>query len=167
MNGIRKFEKRANNAFLHSDQSPGKNYVWSYQGILTLTDSGENQGGFVCVPQSHLYHQKFFQERGLMERKQDWYKVEEEDKVKEPLCHDRKINTKAGDFILFDSRTFHCNNVPILDNLRVCTYICMLPSEKVPEMMEEVRQKAVQEKRTSSHHPGDGFRTFEEMPAEV
>ena len=40
MNGARKFDKRPDNAFLHTDQSPMKNRVWSYQGIMTLTDSG-------------------------------------------------------------------------------------------------------------------------------
>ena len=134
---------------------------------MTLTDSGENQGGFVCVPRSHLYHHKFFQEKGLMKRKHNWYKVAEEDKLKEPLCYDRKINTKAGDFILFDSRTFHCNTVPMMDNLRVCTYICMIPSKKVPEKVKEARLKAVKERRTTCHHPGDGFKTFAEMPSEV
>lgn len=108
-----------------------KNYLWSYQGIMTLTDSGENQGGYVCVPRSHLFHQKYFQERGLLKHKRDWYKVPEEEKLKVPLCEDRKINTKAGDFILFDSRTFHCNTVPMMNNLRVCTYICMLPTKKI------------------------------------
>lgn len=39
MNGARKYEKRANNAFLHCDQSPEKNFLWSVQGIMTLTDS--------------------------------------------------------------------------------------------------------------------------------
>jgi hypothetical protein len=42
---------------------------------MTLTDSGENQGGFVCVPQSHKYHHKYFEERGLLNHKSDWYKV--------------------------------------------------------------------------------------------
>ena len=40
MNGVRKYEERPDNAFLHSDQSPSKNCLWSYQGIMTLTDSG-------------------------------------------------------------------------------------------------------------------------------
>lgn len=60
MNGARKIEKKPNNAFLHCDQSPTKNYLWSYQGVMTLTNSGENQGGFVCVPKSHLYHHQYF-----------------------------------------------------------------------------------------------------------
>lgn len=60
MHGGRKFEKRPHNAFLHTDQSPMRNKLWSYQGIMTLTDSGENQGGFVCVPKSNHYHKKYF-----------------------------------------------------------------------------------------------------------
>lgn len=82
MNGARKYEKRANNAFLHCDQSPLKNYLSSYQGIMTLTDSKEDQGGFVCVPQSHNFHHKYFQEKGISQHKKDWYKVPEEEKVK-------------------------------------------------------------------------------------
>lgn len=82
----------------------------------------------------------------------------------EPLCYDMKLMTEAGDFILFDSRTFHCNTVPTEKCLRVCTYICMLPAKKVDERISEARKKAVAEKRTTSHHPGNGFRTFMEIP---
>lgn len=77
---------------------------------------------------------------------------------------DIKVNTKAGDFILFDSRTFHCNAKPTTETLRVCTYICMLPSEKVPENKKAARRKAVEERRTSNHHAGDGFKTFPALP---
>lgn len=40
MNGVRRYEQRPQNAFLHTDQSPKRDYLWSYQGIMTLTDSG-------------------------------------------------------------------------------------------------------------------------------
>lgn len=49
---------------------------------MTLTDSKEDQGGFVCVPQSHNFHHKYFQEKGISQHKKDWYKVPEEEKVK-------------------------------------------------------------------------------------
>lgn len=83
------------------------------------------------MPRSHLKHHQYFADKGLTKHKRDWYKVPQDDKLKEPLCEDRKINSKAGDFILFDSRTFHCNTVPMIDCLRVCTYICMLPAKKI------------------------------------
>ena len=40
MNGARNYEKRPINSFLHSDQSPMRKDIWSYQGIQTLTNSG-------------------------------------------------------------------------------------------------------------------------------
>ena len=69
MNGRRNYRKDEMNSFLHVDQSPTKDFLWSYQGVMTLTDSGEDQGGFVVVPKSHLYHQKYFREKGLRNHK--------------------------------------------------------------------------------------------------
>jgi hypothetical protein len=40
----------------------------------------------------------------------------------------------------------------------------MIPSEKIPEKVKELRKKAVKERRVSNHHPGDGFKTFPAMP---
>lgn len=42
------------------DQSPLRKKLWSYQGIMTLTDADEDGGGFVCVPKSHKYHPEYF-----------------------------------------------------------------------------------------------------------
>ena len=80
MNGKRNYQTRANDAFLHTDQSPTKNYLWSYQGVQTLTDSGENQGGFVCVPDSHTYHHEYFSSKKLLDYKDNWYLLPEDDK---------------------------------------------------------------------------------------
>jgi hypothetical protein len=96
--------------------------------------------------------------------KKNWYKFEDEEKEKEPLTNCFKVDSQAGDFILFDSRTFHCNTIPTKEVLRVCTYICMLPTEHVPEKTRGLRDLAVKNKRVSNHHPGDGFRTFPVEP---
>jgi hypothetical protein len=37
MNGIRNYQKVHGTSFLHCDQSPTKNKIWSYQGVLNLT----------------------------------------------------------------------------------------------------------------------------------
>lgn len=71
-----------------------------------------------------------------------------------------KLNTEAGDFILFDSRTFHSNRYPQKPVLRVCTYICMLPKKVIPEGLEKFKRQAFDEKRTSTHHAGEGFNLF-------
>jgi ectoine hydroxylase-related dioxygenase (phytanoyl-CoA dioxygenase family) len=128
MNGKRKYRPREDDAFLHTDQSPMKNFLWSYQGVMCLTKADQNEGGFVCIPKSHQGHHNYFKQKKLLDLKDNWYVVPEEDKRKNPLENVLKVNTEAGDFILFDSRTFHCNTVPKVDSLRVCTYICMIPS---------------------------------------
>lgn len=100
----------------------------------------------------------------MLDFKKDWFLVPEEDKLSEPFTDCMKLNTKAGDFIIFDSRTFHCNTVPRDPVLRVCTYICMLPESHLAEKTKENRKLAVKNRRVSSHHPGDGFRTFPALP---
>ena len=129
-----------------------------------MTDSGENQGGFVVCPRTNHYHQEYFGKKGMEKVKKNWFLIPEEDKEKEPLTNVFKVNSYAGDFILFDSRTFHCNTIPNVQCLRVATYICMIPSERVPEKTKELRKLAVKNRRVSCHHPGDGFRTFPEQP---
>jgi hypothetical protein len=40
----------------------------------------------------------------------------------------------------------------------------MLPATHVPEKIKNLRDIAVANRRTSNHHPGDGFRTFPTLP---
>ena len=59
-NGLQKFPFAPDNVGLHVDQPPIKKGVWSYQGIMGLTDAGTDGGGFVCVPKSHIYFSQYF-----------------------------------------------------------------------------------------------------------
>lgn len=40
----------------------------------------------------------------------------------------------------------------------------MLPEEKIPPKARETRFKAVNDRRTSNHHAGDGFKMFPAVP---
>lgn len=164
MNGARNYQDRPINSFLHCDQSPTHKGVWSFQGIQTLTNSGEGEGGFVCCPKTNQIHQKWFVDHGLENQKANWYKFSDKEKEEECFSNCMKVNSEAGDFILFDSRTFHCNMVPTTKVLRVCTYICMLPADHVPEKTQIMRELGVKNKRVSCHHPGNGFKTFAAQP---
>jgi hypothetical protein len=75
MNGTRNYQKSPINSFLHCDQSPLRKKIWSYQGVMTLTDSGEKEGGFVVVPKSNHYHRRYFEEKQMAGLKKDWYLV--------------------------------------------------------------------------------------------
>ena len=112
MNGERNYQNRPINSFLHCDQAPIHRDVWSFQGVQTLSNSGEDEGGFVCCPKTNLIHQKWFREHGMENSKTNWYKFTEDEKKEEALAHCIKVNSQASDFILFDSRTFHCNTIP-------------------------------------------------------
>jgi hypothetical protein len=168
MSGERKYKSKADNSFLHTDQSPIINKLWSYQGLINLLDCPLEGGGFVCIPQSHLMQREYFEKRyNLSDKKfkENWYKFTNEEKEKEELLKNVvKVNCKSGDFILWDSRTFHCNRPPTGNISRACTYICMLPKSHVPEEKKAKRAKAFSEKRCTNHHSGEGFKIFSKLP---
>ena len=120
------------------------------------------------VPRSHSYHHEFFKKKGMMKgtlkSRDDWYLMNDKEKMEAPFKNYIKLNNEAGDFILWDSRTFHCNTVPTTPTLRACVYICMLPSRDVPEAVQTKRVKAAVSRRTSTHHPGNGFHLFPVLP---
>jgi len=168
MAGERKYKKRADNSFIHTDQNPNRNYVWSYQGLLNLVDCDEKSGGFVCVPKTHLKHREFFETRYDLtgkKFKKDWYLFSDEEKEDEEILSQTiKVNCNAGDMILWDSRTFHCNTVPTKSVTRACVYVCMLPKEHLNKEIRTKRRNAFELKRCCTHHPGDGFTMFPPTP---
>ena len=169
MNGARKYQKKLIDSFLHTDQSPNKNNLWSYQGLVNLVDCDDLSGGFVCIPKSHLIHRKFFEENFNISEKRfqdNWilFTDEEKEKYKSILGNYIKLNCKAGDFVIWDSRTFHCNTTPVKQIIRACVYICMIPKDKIPSKIKEKRKKALLQKRCCSHHPGEGLKMFPTTP---
>lgn len=162
MDGMRGYRARSDIDFLHADQSPTKNYLYSIQGLLNLTDSGPSDGGFVCVPGSHTYRDFF---DGKECSRDDWYLFTDAEKQSDPMFEmSIKVNARAGDFILWDSRLWHCNTVPKTQAIRSCVYVCMLPKRVVSETIRAKRRIAVTALRTSSHHPGNGFHLFPKKP---
>lgn len=166
MSGERRYRPRPAISFVHTDQGPLRPPRWSIQGLVNLVDNDERSGGLVVIPRSHRAHAEFFRKRGI-EHRGDWYLFSEEEK-KDPLFRGHlKVCGEAGDLMLWDSRTFHCNTIPSKPALRVCAYICMLPKKQVPAATVAKRAEAVAERRCSSHHPGDGFRMFPRLPRHV
>ncbi|MEC9440079.1 MAG: phytanoyl-CoA dioxygenase family protein [Myxococcota bacterium] len=158
--------RRAGNlmSFLHTDQSPLRKGEWSIQGLVTLTDSGPDAGGLVVVPDTHLEHEDFFDGHACQDQKSDWYKLDEDEKEQyaERVV---KVEASAGDLLLWDSRTLHANDVPTEEGtMRACVYVCMLPQARLSKQVRKKRKKAFDERRTSNHHPAEGFKTFPKLP---
>jgi ectoine hydroxylase-related dioxygenase (phytanoyl-CoA dioxygenase family) len=165
MHGARGYQNAGNLvSFLHTDQSPLRVGEWSIQGLVNLADSGPDDGGLVVIPGTHLEHAAFFQGHPQGQQREDWYKLTEAERERyAPRA--RKVCAQPGDFLLWDSRTFHCNTVPARkDAIRACVYICMLPRERVPSYIRAKRAQGWEQRRTSCHHPGDGFRLFPTLP---
>jgi ectoine hydroxylase-related dioxygenase (phytanoyl-CoA dioxygenase family) len=164
MHGKRKFKASHPLNTVHSDQSPLRDLLWSVQGLVNLNDCGENDGGLVVVPESHKVHQEIFKKFGREGHESDWYKFTPEEKSDPVFENYIKICGKAGDFMMWDSRVFHCNTVPTTPNIRACVYICQIPKEKIPKQTVKRRQEAWMGRRCSNHHPGDGFTMFPAVP---
>lgn len=89
--------------------------------------------------------------------------------------HPRLIQCKAGDLIVWDSRTIHCNTPALINQddknafiLRLVAYVCMSPlSLFVPdgiryenlEEFRELREDFVRDRTTCTHWPLELFTT--------
>lgn len=148
---------------IHTDQSPiierkDKDFI-SIQGIFNMEDCGENDGGLVVYKGSHKQHSKYFDDNNI-NSKENWY-IFDSKKVKNETGVDFlekfkriKVCCKAGDVLLFDSRTAH-TVTPSTNNFRIAAYVSMLPicysDEKKLEKELERKKKYFKEIRTTSH----------------
>ena len=159
----------------HTDQNektkPGQLCI---QGQFALMDATDIDGGLVVVPQSQSHFQEMFEsypELGNTEG--DFiplYKPETEQiwtdflipKKLQPI----KVCHKRGCFVLWDSRTIHCNSPALVDqtNLskpvylqirRLTGFICMIPMSFLNEQDKEKRRQVVLKGETTTHWPID------------
>jgi len=113
----------------------------SVQGLVTLTEVSAETGGFVCVPGSHLFHDTFLArpenhaDGRIIIGSEDpllgqWSQEHGSGPILVPL--------RAGDAVLWDSRTVHCSTHPLYEPpdsvlngnrmLRIAAYVSMAPA---------------------------------------
>ena len=116
------------------------------QGVLYLTDTAENQGGFQCVP-------------GFNNTFEQWVKTQPEDRnPNQPDLADLQVKSiagKAGDLLIWHKLLAHGNGHNTSDKPRLAQYITMSPAPKDSEEARQGRVKAWQERRPMSNWPGD------------
>jgi ectoine hydroxylase-related dioxygenase (phytanoyl-CoA dioxygenase family) len=134
------------------------------QGLVSYTNADESTGGLCVIDGSHYFHNELCErvkEARLMgPDASDFLMVPVEDPV---LSSGNKIMIccSAGDLVLWDSRTVHCNH-PALDNakdseqpadklLRLVGYVCMTPAEWASSEVLEKRRQAFIHNESSSH----------------
>lgn len=139
------------NYWTHTDQGPHKFGLYCYQSFLSLTDNLERT--LVVYRGSHLLHQHYFKYMNIYEEK-DWQII---DKEYIKYLEDTKeiLEVKAGDLVIWDSRTFHQNTsgFPSTEEERLVQYLCYLPKNKPGnnDIQQRLRKKYFDNKRTTSH----------------
>mmetsp|Transcript_75860 Transcript_75860/g.245661 ORF Transcript_75860/g.245661 Transcript_75860/m.245661 type:complete len:256 (-) Transcript_75860:199-966(-) len=162
----------------HTDQSPkleGSRGRVCVQGLVTLCDATPQTGGLVVVPGSHIHHETVCArapDDDDGEDVHDFVAIPLQDPILEG--GGRLVCASAGDLILWDSRTIHCNTcaVPEPDEgrarafaqevdarggpwelIRQVGYICMTPRSLAAPGVIEKRTHAFVTNHGTSHWP--------------
>lgn len=142
----------------HTDQSYFKPGFECVQSWVTAYDVDEGDATLAFMEGSNKHH-KDFQDIMQISDKSDWYKHSgEEQSVYETFgCQEKRIRCKAGDMVLWDSRTIHCGTEPIKGRdkikIRNVVYICMLPRSLSNDANLKKKRKAFEELRMTTHWP--------------
>lgn len=120
--------------FIHWDIDTSKDPLpVNVQGVLALTDTDNQTGGFQCVPE-------------LYRNFEDWVKDQPNDR--DPFQPDisgfniRKVNMKAGDLLIFNSMLPHGIRPNHSNRPRIAQYLSMTPAEEENEELKEWRIKS-------------------------
>jgi hypothetical protein len=143
--------------FLHWDMDPTKAPEPLYQGVLYLTDTSEEMGGFQCVPGSHRrlleWQATHSPEEGAPPpgvSGRDWM-MQRQHPIKQWVMDGleaRSIAGKAGDFLIWNVALLHGNGKNVADRPRLAQYISLTPegttrARSLVEGGEELRQSRI------------------------
>lgn len=152
-------------------ESPLKTRPYTIQGQFLFEDSLEGDGGFYCIPKSHLRFDEFapqieaFDALGVSntEKRQEEYLLNffshSTDESGNPYCM-KHITAPRGSLILWDSRTVHWNqhankDRPFRDNpkVRMVGYLCYVPKTRLADANKILRKDAFEKGVSTGHNP--------------
>ena len=125
------------------------------QGLVSLTDASAGTGGLCLIPGSTKFHDELVEQTGIetnfVEVPPSFHALNQKQIL--PMC-------KAGDMILWDSRTIHCST-PALETpshspdelLRIAAYVCMTPRRLAGNDVLQNRMQAYMRDMTLHHWP--------------
>ena len=142
----------------HVDQGKLLHGRHAVQGLVTLRDATAETGGFCVIPGSHFHHKQLLEETQMRSDKNFIYvppssQILQQDQIL-PIC-------QAGDLLLWDSRTVHCNTPALQDPvtqptdqlLRAVAYVCMTPTTFASSDVLVKRQQIFELGDGTSHWP--------------
>lgn len=146
---------------------------FTIQGQFLFEDSCEGDGGFYCIPKSHLKFEEFAQELEALaeaEMSKQERRVARNgiltrffglgaDGESGPYCA-KHVTAPKGSLILWDSRTVHWNchaskDRPYRDNpkVRMVGYLCYVPKARLTEDGRARRKAAFEAGVSTGHNP--------------
>lgn len=162
-----------NSSISFVSESRLKTQPYTIQGQFLFEDSFDGDGGFYCIPKSHLRFTEFApQLEAISESKipqNDRY-VAQNNYLKDFFSCEtdevgnsyemKHITAPRGSLILWDSRTVHWNqssskNRPYRDNpkVRMVGYLCYVPKARLIDKNKILRKEAFQKGVSTNHDP--------------
>ena len=142
--------------FIHWDVDTATLPVpFGVQGVLCLTDTAVDMGGFQCIPGFHKNLEEWI---ATQPSDRDTRKPDMTGLTAEP------IPAQAGDLVIWNSRLAHGNGRNLSDRPRYSQYISMFPVERLTEEQREHRIRCWQEHLPPGNQvfPGDPRKIEEE-----
>ena len=150
-----------------------KTQPYTIQGQFLFEDSFDGDGGFYCIPKSHLRFAEFapkLETINAQEMPQDEKRKARNEFLQEffgnstdesgnPYCM-KHITAPRGSLILWDSRTVHWNQHPRKDRpysdnpkVRMVGYLCYVPKARLTDEGRILRKKAFEKGVSTGHNP--------------
>ena len=161
-------QSRTRSGWWHVDQGRFKRGRHAIQGFVALTDATPASGGLCVMPGTHMAHDDLLTYAATNDR--DHVRVPSP--TINPLCRNpRLVTCLAGDLVLWDSRTVHCNTPALVDEieavsptidvpqphndelLRAAVYVCMTPASALSKEARARRRQAFAARTNTTHWP--------------
>lgn len=148
----------------HIDQSPLRRGLHCVQGVISLSNSGPEDGGLVVYPGSHKLNDEFFD---TQTDKSTWEVLDRYSYTPQELkwytdrgVKPHKVCAEHGDLILWDSRTVHYGDEPTEKGktIRTAIYVAYTPAKFAEKEALETKSKIFKEYGGTSHWPHDNIR---------
>lgn len=146
-----------------TDMSRYPDIPFHVQGVLALTDTEPDMGGFQCVPDTYQHLDEF-----LATQSKEQIESRNPDYSAYPVVRPRLA---AGDLLIWTSLLLHGNGHNVSKKPRLCQYLSMNPAN---EQDEESRGRRIAAWQGNTHpsgraFPGDarGIEEQRESPAEL
>lgn len=158
--------------WFHIDQIDKSTDFHCIQGFINLEDCSSNDSGLVVIRGSHKYHydtiERFSKEMIMSE--ENYFELNKKIiswLIEIKRCNIAHVAVPKGGFVLWDSRTFHCNSRPTKfstpGRFRYVQYISMVPQAWITTEELEKKKEAFFNMKSTSAWPHK-ITVFSEKP---